>query len=514
MKNIKRTFATLFVAVFGSALVMNCEPDVDSLGEQLFTDEAAQGNETSLDIIAFNIDNKDSIQSDASKIDSGAVIGAFAENHFGMQKASYFTQLRLSAYNPDFGTNPVVDSVVLVVKPTYSADSITTTTDVDYVYPEGSVPAKLEVKKYPVKKYGKANTAKMTLKVHEVLDFLNGPLDYATSNTNFAINSQELGSFDFDGTVKSVSITKDSDESSLFSSDAGIRIPLSASFFQNKIIAMQGKPELKDAANFIRHFKGLKLSVVENDGYLMRFTPDNVNLIMYFKNDVTDNGTTTRAPREYAFSMGAANAHIGHYEYNRAGTAVASALASSSSTTGDAKLYAQGMGGPSIGIKFPAETINHLKSLYQTNKAAIISAKIRMYTDSSWKDKNFKPNSFTIIQRDLVDNKEAYGYTSDVTKLSGATAFKIYKSYNLDQDTSYYDFTVTQSVKDLVEGNVDYTNKYLKIDLARFQVNANTFALLGYNKTSRSYSTARGVFVGSNTSDANKIKLRVTYGTK
>ncbi|WP_299180686.1 DUF4270 family protein, partial [uncultured Chryseobacterium sp.] len=262
---IKRTFAMLFLAVFGSVLLYNCEPDPDSLGEQLFLDGAAEGIETSYDLIAYNIDNKDSIRSDASKLGM-ATLGAFNEDQFGLQKASYFTQLRLSTYDPDFGTNAEVDSVVLVIKPTYASDSVTTTTDENYVYPDGSVPAKKVVNTYPVNKYGRAKingtVPQFNIKVHEVTEFLNGASDVAYSNKAYQIGG-EIGSKVFNGYVNSVTITKDSDNSSIFTSATGIRIPLSASFFKTKIIDKKGHLELKDASNFIRYFRGLKISVTE-----------------------------------------------------------------------------------------------------------------------------------------------------------------------------------------------------------------------------------------------------------
>jgi len=126
--NLKRTFAILLMAFFGSTFLHNCEPDPDSLGEQLFNDDAAQGNEIAYPVIAYNYSNNDSIRSDAARLisavsESGSasyvgVLGAFTENQFGMQKASYVTQLRMPVDNYDFnGANPKVDSVVLVVRP-------------------------------------------------------------------------------------------------------------------------------------------------------------------------------------------------------------------------------------------------------------------------------------------------------------------------------------------------------------------------------------------------------------
>jgi hypothetical protein len=59
-----------------------------------------------------------------------ATLGAFDESNFGMQKSSYVTQVRLNSYNPDFGTNAKVDSVVLEMKPLYqtATDSVKTNT--------------------------------------------------------------------------------------------------------------------------------------------------------------------------------------------------------------------------------------------------------------------------------------------------------------------------------------------------------------------------------------------------
>ena len=61
----------LLLAIFGSAFLYNCEPDPDSLGEQLFNGDAAQGNEIAYPVIAYNYDNNDSIRSDASRLISG-----------------------------------------------------------------------------------------------------------------------------------------------------------------------------------------------------------------------------------------------------------------------------------------------------------------------------------------------------------------------------------------------------------------------------------------------------------
>lgn len=521
---IKKAITVLSLVVFGSVLLYNCEPDADSLGEQLFLDGAAQGNEKSFDVIAFNIDNNDSIRSDAGKLGS-AVLGAFNEPQFGKQKASYLTQLRLSTYDPDFGTNAVVDSVVLVMKPIYATDSVTTTTDESFVYAgvDGNVDAKKVVNTYPVSKYGKTKINGKTtfnIKVFEVTDFLKSASDTVKSNQQFAYNPTALGAKEFKGDVSSVTITKDSDGSSLFTTTTpGIRIKLDKDFFQTKIIAKKDQPELQDASNFIRYFRGLRIAVDENDGYLFQFSPNDMEMIMYYKYDKTDNGTTTRPQTTYTFALGSGNAHIGQYEYDRINTPYATAMLNINDQTGDQKLFTQGMGGASIGIKIPQSTIDELKQLYQDKKAAIIGARIRIYTDkNSWDNSYIKPTAFTFLQKYQKDSKTVTNFTDDVLNLAGVPGYTIYKAYDLDKNPAYYEFIVTKSLKDLVEkADYDPTKKstiYFRIDMGSFLSNSDGSGLAGYQYTSRAFNTNRAVFVGSDPSNANRVQLKVIYGTK
>ncbi|MDQ0780347.1 DUF4270 family protein [Chryseobacterium sp. W4I1] len=527
---VKRTLAMLFVAVFGSALLYNCEPEPDSLGEQLFIDGAAEGNVTSYDLIAYNINNHDTIRSDAGKLVSlinsttGAatytsVLGAFSEGQFGMQKASLLTQLRMSTDNFDFGTNPKIDSVVLVMRPAAVADSVTApgAKDENLLIGTETVPVSTDIKTYPVNyqvKYGKTklgtggtNTL-MHVKVDEVTTFLDGNSD-AFKRSNVTVSTGEsLGNSVFDGKVRAVTITKKSDNSSVFTSDAGFRIPLNKNFFQTKILDKSKKPELMDAANFTRYFKGIRLSVEETDGYLFEFSPDNMEIVMYYTNEKNDNGTITRP--QTTFKLLVSGGRYGQYEYNRLGSAWKDASDAINTTDGDPKLYLQGMGGPSVGIKIPDETISKLKTLYNKDKAAIVSAKIRIYTDdSSWKN-NYrkKADNFTILP--VIKGSDqlltSSGFISDLS-----AGFVWLKSNDLDKNPSSYDFTVTKTVKDIVEGAE--ANKILLINMGKF-LTSDTQKYVGYKNTTRAFATERGVYVGTNKNNPNRIQLKITYGTK
>ncbi|NML59068.1 DUF4270 family protein [Chryseobacterium cheonjiense] len=522
---IKKTITAISLVVFGSAFLYNCEPDADTLGEQLFLDGAAQGKEEAFPVIAYNINNHDTIRTDASKLTYG-VLGAFNEGQFGMQKASYLTQVKLSTYDPDFGTNAAVDSVVLVIKPRYASDSVTTNTvDDNYTYTtaaDGAVNAKKVVNTYPALKFGRAKKS-LTLKVHQVETFLKSASDTVKSNQPYDI-SNELGSKVFNGNVSSVAITKDDGGAALFtSSTPGIRIPLDKDFFQTKIIAKKDQPELQDVSNFIRYFKGLRVSVVESDGYLFQFSPNDMEMIMYYKYDKTENGTTTRPQTSYSFVLGSGNAHIGQYQYARGGSA--SASAGYNNVNGDPKLFVQAMGGNSIGIKIPETTITKLKDKVSQEKVGIISAKVRIYLDPTWKDTKYtKPTEFTLLRRYVDPSKSEptkirTNFTNDLLKLSAAPGYSIVKAYDMDKEKPYYDFIVTQSIKEMIEPeakpSTDKTEtKYFKIDLGRFETNSDGTSLAGYKFTSTSYNTGRAVFIGTEATNPNRVQLMVTYGKK
>lgn len=526
---VKKTITAISMVVLGSVLLYNCEPDADTLGEQLFLNGAAQGKEEAFPVIAYNINNNDTIRTDASKLTYG-VLGAFNESQFGMQKASYLTQVKLSTYDPDFGTNAVVDSVVLVIKPRYASDSVTTNTvDDNFTYTtaaDGAVNAKKVVNTYPVLKFGRAKKS-LTIRVHEVDTFLKAASDTVKSNQTYAFTN-DLGSKVFNGNASSVAITKDDGGAALFTaSTPGIRIPLDKTFFQTKIIAKKDQPELQDASNFIRYFKGLRVSVAESDGYLFQFSPNDMEMIMYYKYDKTENGTTTRPQTSYSFVLGSGNAHIGQYQYERTGSPLENFAGLGNTVTGDAKLYAQSMGGPSIGIKIPETTITELKDKVSKEKVGIISAKVRIYLDPTWKATNYtKPTEFTLLRR-YVDagnssnpTKVRTNFTNDLLKLAGVAGYTIFKAHDMDKEKPYYDFVVTQSIKEMVEPeskpSTDKTEtKYFKIDLGRFETNSDGKSLAGYKFTSSSYNTSRAVFIGNDDiKPKEKIQLFVTYGTK
>ncbi|WP_417430571.1 DUF4270 family protein [Halpernia sp.] len=515
-KKIQRLLQLTFFAIIGSLLLINCEPDADNLGSQFFQNGAAQDGLVLKDLIAYNISHNDTIRTDGAKLDS-VVIGAFNVPQFGVQKSSYFTQVRLTSYDPDFGTNPVADSAVIVIKPRYASDSVKTTTEENYIYPDGNIASTKVVNTYPIiYKYGRTKIGgktKLTINVNEVTEFMGSNVTKLFSNQDFATGAL-LGSKTFYGDITSVNIKKNTDKSELFNRDATIRIPLDGTFFQNKIIAKKGLPELSDVATFIRYFKGLKISVAENDGYLFKFNPNNVELNLYYKNDLVTDGVTTRPQSVLKLDLGSNNVHFQKVDYNRAGTTSEIAIATSNSTIGDAKLFPQGMGGPGIGLKIPETAIASLKDLYKNQKAGILSAKIRLYTDPTWMNNFTKPNYFTVQQKDL------YTFMKELSIYGANPNFNFVAVNNLYGTPSYYDVDITKTVKDIIE--TEAANKDIILNVGSYTLDAQgqyvgaAASYLNYaqNFNTRAYRPNAVVFVGTDPASDKRAQLRIVYSTK
>ena len=480
----------LSVFLFGG-LMVSCNSDSDDLGKNLFDGNSVTGNQVSYDLVAYNINNGDAVRADSYALQR-ATLGAFTEGRFGMQKSAYVTQVRLSKYAPDFGTSPVVDSVVLEIKPQYDATTKTvTTTDVTH----GGQAAKQTLTKYEAVKYGNPATA-MNIDVHEIATDLGAVGTEKLSNSPVATSGLPLGTKVFSGNVYAVSINKTSDNTALLTKDTGLRIQLDKNYFKTKITDKNGAAELSNESNFINYFKGLKISVRENNGYLINFAPNEVTMTMYY--------TSGGKSNTFSFDLGSSNVHFSQISYNRSSTFNA-VMANINSTNGDPLLYMQGMGGPGAGIKLNGAGISDLKRLYKERGAAILSAKVRLYTDTNaWNNSYTKPVGFLVRKQGETD------FITDLKTMLGNSNYSLVKAYSTNSNPSYYDIDITKTIKDIVEKEVEA--KDLIVNIGEYLTSNGNLVSEDYNNNVS--SPYRAVFVGTNATNNNRPKLMVTYVTK
>lgn len=489
-KQMNKIKSILSVFLFGG-LMVSCNSDADDLGKNLFDGNSVTGNQVSYDLVAYNINNGDVVRADSYALQR-ATLGVFTEGQFGTQESAYVTQVRLSKYAPDFGTNPVVDSVVLEIKPQYDATTkAVTTTNITH----GGQAAKQALTKYEAVKYGNP-AATMNIDVHEIATDLGAVGTEKLSNSPVATSGLPLGTKVFSGNVYAVSINKTSDNTALLTKDIGLRIQLDKNYFKTKITDKNGAAELSNESNFINYFKGLKISVRENDGYLINFAPNEVTMTMYYRSGGKSN--------TFSFDLGSSNVHFSKISYTRSSTFNA-VMANINSTNGDPLLYMQGMGGPGAGIKLNGVGISDLKRLYKERGAAILSAKVRLYTDTNtWNNSYTKPVGFLVRKQGETD------FITDLKTMLGNSNYSLVKAYSTNSNPSYYDIDITKTIKDIVEKEAEA--KDLIVNIGEYLTSNGNLVSENYNNNVS--SPYRAVFVGTNAANNNRPKLMVTYVTK
>lgn len=473
--------------------IVSCESESDDFGSQFF--KKATSQEISYDLVAYNKTNHDTLNVNAYAQDK-VLLGAFSEDHFGLQKTSFVSQLSPLEYKPNFGTNAKVDSVVLEILPEFSSDAVKTSVNESFSY-KGQE-AKKEIKVYTVAKYGK-KSSNMKINVDEISKDLTATDSKINSGTLISLGTR-LGSLSFDGTTKSIVILKKGTNEQFYSQDAKVRIPLNKNYFQTKVINQVKNSSLDSFENFLSLFKGINISVEDNDGYFFGFLPKNVSIKMYYSND---ENLSSGKNSVYQFNVTTNCIHFNKNTFNR-GQEFKKVFSHINKVDGDSHLYLQGMGGPSGVVKIPESVISQIKKVYQEKKGVILSAKIRVYADENWNIEYKKPTDF------LLNYLENYNFTSDVLAFLGKIKENLVSGYDLDKNSAYYDIIVTETLRDVIEKSKD--NRDLEINVGSYMnIQGNTFVA---GQTTRAYTPERIILLGSNTSDTKKIKLNIIYTKK
>ncbi|NTW31188.1 MAG: DUF4270 domain-containing protein [Bacteroidetes bacterium] len=299
------------------------EPNIVGLGVQPPDDELNVENTDSVTLITYTV-KEDSIRTDETEFN---LLGSNYDPVFGKNTASFYTQLRLSSNNADFGSNPVADSIILSLK----YNSI----------------------------YGDAST-EQTVQVYELINSIFKDSAYY-SNRDISTTGILLASNTF---------TPDATDSIYvdgIKKAPHLRIPLSAALAQ-KFINASGSTSLSDNTNFLEFFKGIYVTSlpVSDKGAILCF--DLLNSIsgitLYYHNDLADS-------LKYKFVINENNARFTHFDHSNfqyADPYLQSQIAGDT-TKGDSLLYLQSMAGLKIKIKYP-----FIKDIFKSGRISINKA--------------------------------------------------------------------------------------------------------------------------------------------
>lgn len=552
----KRFFgwASVIVGILIIVFITGCEQEDKFVGANVVGDNAAQFERAYVDVVAKTL-LPDTLRADRNMLQN-ATIGVYDESIFGKTKSYFYSQVRLGTLNPEFGENPVVDSVILsipvfgitsdtisyernLVKTTYSLSNVEgeecTITDTITQYQNKYL---FEIDSL----YGNRSST-MTMQVHRIMSSLNS-IDSARYSNQTAEIGELFGSMNLSSQVYKNSTYQFSGserDSTSIAVDASPTIKMHLegmkSFIQNQIVDQQGSTNLGDQVSFINNvLKGIRIGVEEENGFIFNFDPTNISLTAYISidneqfidanndgiaDDEEDCPVTSTTPRTtqalslvIGSSIDATNAGIKYYNVTQ--NHIINENGSIVYNQGNlATNYLEGMGGAKTRISLDASQIEAIRDSVRNNNWVISEARFKIYPDTE--TQGILP---------LPDYLYAYNYSTGevlpeyidcnttVENPQGFPYIQISRPYG-DNDNEYYLLRVTEYIKNIVENNAEIDD--IAIEIGNY---------LGYSKTcyffkplnayysNRVFNPYRLAIVGTNGSVEKKLQLEIFYNKK
>lgn len=518
---------------------LSCEDDISDVGSGLL-DSGSTANVMYVDLVAYNT-NLDSIRSD-EKVLQNAILGVYEEPIFGRTKARFISQARLGQLNPDFGTNPDMDSVILTIPVFFKNNEGDITIDTTKIYtaPEGSNdPDTLRIKRtYKLDSiYGRTDLP-ITLQVREVGEYLYSQDTMYFSNPALgAINQIDvfpyvLGSLQVTNQVMTTQV-KTSNDNTAQAPAVAYTIKLDKNYFKQKFIESGGS-NLNDQASFIRNlFRGIELSVAEDQGFLFNFNPNGMSLVMYYSYDNPaenngDEGYEARLQKALGLSFASYwastpgyNVQLNQYQHSNRSSQFINSYTNPNTVSGDSRLYLNGLDGTKTVIKFNQEQLNQIRQNVLENDWAIVGAELNLYVDDSYGLKK-PPYLFGWNQYSEGQNTTKNLNFSDLREFynSYPVSVQFNPIYNYKDDPKVYTIRITDYIKSIVEKDSIYEDGRMILSIGNFLLNPGNSYTSPMSWTdpfanNRAFNPHRIVLHGNATEQQDKkLQLKVYYTKK
>ncbi|MBR5716760.1 MAG: DUF4270 domain-containing protein [Bacteroidales bacterium] len=290
---------------------------------------------------------------------TNALLGAMKDPVLGTSEAGFYTQFRPSVAGQSYGSNPVLDSIVL----------------------------QLYISGY----YGDT-TALQTVHAYELTDTLSTETNYYNHSTVATSTADQANSYQFrpHPRTKTHIIGADTVPQPI------IRIPLSqelGQYLMSLDTTAYSRPDL-----FKQYFKGLYLTCdpVATDGAItyINLTNNSYSLLQLYYHDAA----TPEKPMRYSFYVTSSDAYFNHIDHNytQGSPAFVNQVLENQTSLGKEEVYLQAMGGVKVWIKFPH--LNHwTDSLVDghlvVNEAKLILPASTLTTDSIYR----APSAFSLV---------------------------------------------------------------------------------------------------------------------
>lgn len=527
----------LCIAIF----ISSCQEDYAEIGTDIINDQIINIQNQTYPIKTYN---KRVLPFQSNTLPSH-LLGHYIDPNFGSTTAHFLGQLTPGIFEPTFGDNTILDSVVLTI-PYYSKLEDDETYSIDSLY--GSGPIKLSIFKndFFLRNFDPASDldesqlyfSNGSMGNSESLNFnqLEGQLLYV--NNEFSPSNEEI-----------ILVTRDDDGEILTSEtlSPSLRIKLEdnlpESFWETLIFDKEGSDELSSANNFYNYFRGLyfKAEQVEAGSgsiFQMNFSSNDAHLKLYYTYETTSLTTDETTERQGVYDMRFGGNRTALFE-NSFNEDIQQSINNPNEDEGDSQLFLKGAEGSIAIIELFSEDengnnfedfITDFREIINEGEAdeeriikrLVNEAYLEFYIDdTALSPETDLPNRIYIY--DLENDVPLIDYLQDPTVDPSSSDSKFYHLSPLSVETdengnelSKYKIRLTEHINSLIVN--DLTNLTLGLCVASNVSLTNSQKLLTYDETVKGIPAAsvlspKGVVLhGNNTSNSlKKPKLKIYY---
>ena len=521
-------------------IISACQEDYAEIGTDIINDQIINIQNQTYPIRTYN---KRVLPFQSNTL-PGHLIGHYFDPNFGSTTAHFLGQLTPGIFEPTFGDNTVLDSVVLTIP--YFSKIEDETYSIDSLYGNGPIKLSIYKNDFFLRNFDPASDldesqlyfSNGSMGNSESLNFnqLEGQLLY--TNEEFIPSNQEI-----------ILVTRDDDGEILTSEtlSPSLRIKLEnnlpESFWETLIFEKEGSEELSSANNFYNYFRGLYFKAeqvnAESGSILqMNFNSNDAHLKLYYTYETTSVTTNETTERQGVYDMRFGGNRTSLFE-NSFNDVVQQSINNSNVNDGDSQLFLKGTEGSMAIIELFSEDENgnnfedfitefrEIINEGEANEERIIKrlvneAYLEFYIDDNalFPETDF-PNRIYIY--DLENDVPLIDYLQDPTVDPSSSDSKFYHlaplSFETDEngnESGKYKIRLTEHINNLIVN--DLTNLTLGLCIASNISLTNTQKLLTYDETVKgipatSILSPKGIVLHGNNTDNSlkKPKFKIYY---
>lgn len=513
LNNGIKYFAALFSIVF---FLSSCEDDFTNVGGDFINNLNLPEPYVVQNLAAYSED----IQSVQSNTLNNYLLGKFGDPVFGETDISILSQFHLQNTNPNFGDDPIMDSVILTL-PLYSTLIDTDTYRLDSIFGAGTF--KISV--------FESNQFLSDIDPGEDGDFENPAIYYSDQFTEFESNINDLPLYvseeitPADSTKTQILFDQvDSISIDTLRVSPRIRLKLPNDFFQENILDKQGSDELASQSSFKNFLRGLyiKTDIVGSENTMLNLDLSNedANITLFYRAAETVIDPETEEEEEIEtfnkFNLNFAGNIINFYN-NTNGID----LSNQDIVNGEENVFIKGgegivtiiepFNGPDTDNNGVADEIDELRD----NNWLVNEANLILYIDDELASE-IEQEPRRIFAYDIDRERVLIDYSFDEGVSQNPLTSKLNHLGPLqtdDDDNSFYKIRITSHINNII--NNDSTNTRIGVVITQNVNQARTLDVreseLGQIESyiESTISTPRGTVFHGNLSDDPDLRLKL-----